>query len=351
MLPRANVTGSVCHRICVSPDLCVTKSVCHRIRVSPDSCVTGFVCHRIRVTGFVDSTISSILCVSADSSFPQNSSIPFDSICVTVFGQFQRSSILHVSNSIDSAFRICVNAPPVLCGGCHRLTLAPYGTYYSRLADHMEAAAISPRLADNYWARPIVWIAHHLEELTREAPYREPPSREPLSREPPYSLLPPGAYMPFHVPVTDNLEVFNDKFKDKFNEGVNEGGANEGGRNEGGGNEGGANEGGSGKATEGEAGKEGVGVPPVCELPVEYAMALASRIDRLLAFKAELSALECSACSRRNVCHAMQTHFKEWLLRTGNVRQLHDLMHVSGGEDATGITTPLAHKRPQAYVG
>ena len=42
--------------------------------------------------------------------------------------------------------------------------------------------------------------------------------------------------------------------------------------------------------------------------------------------QAELSALSCSVETRREVKSILVSSFKDWLQRTGNMRQLHDLM-------------------------
>ena len=54
--------------------------------------------------------------------------------------------------------------------------------------------------------------------------------------------------------------------------------------------------------------------------------ALASAISRLSDFHRELDALECDAGAREQVESMLNERFKEWLNRTGNIRQVTDLM-------------------------
>ena len=68
------------------------------------------------------------------------------------------------------------------------------------------------------------------------------------------------------------------------------------------------------------------GAPFEFELPTEYRAALQAHAERLQRFEAELSAMSCSAEMQAEVKSSLISSFKEWLQRTGNMRQLHDLM-------------------------
>ena len=105
----------------------------------------------------------------------------------------------------------------------------------------------------------------------------------------------------------------------------------------------------------------------MCELPAEYAAALRRASQRLDDFRAELDALDASAPLKQESCisppylphishvspvylasaplkqelqRTLQANFKEWLQRSGNLRQLHDLVAISAQPDAPEGVSP-----------
>jgi len=68
----------------------------------------------------------------------------------------------------------------------------------------------------------------------------------------------------------------------------------------------------------------------VVELPAEYASALESCVRELGAFSHQLAALQPSEGVRGEVTNLLQSRFKDWLLRTGNMRQITDLLAAEG---------------------
>ena len=108
----------------------------------------------------------------------------------------------------------------------------------------------------------------------------------------------------------------------------------------------------------------------MCELPAEYAAALRRASQRLDDFRAELDALDASAPLKQelhispisplylpHISHVspvylasaplkqelqrtLQANFKEWLQRSGNLRQLHDLVAISAQPDAPEGVSP-----------
>jgi len=191
------------------------------------------------------------------------------------------AAALRLGNCIDTTLHLCVNAPPLIWGENHRLTLAPFGTVYRSLAEHLDAVKVKPQLEFNFWGRPFDCCAN-LTAVAQAETGEAGDKGGPLPAQPlpnGCALMAPSNYLPFHVPVEVPAEA-----------------------------------------------SEGRGVPPVCELPTEYAEALAAHIRRLGDFERELAALQCSGEVRREVQNALQASFKEWLVRTGNMRQLNDLM-------------------------
>jgi len=55
-------------------------------------------------------------------------------------------------------------------------------------------------------------------------------------------------------------------------------------------------------------------------------MALVTHVQRLAHFRDEIAALRCTEEVRCEVQAALQAGFKDWLQRTGNIRQVTDLM-------------------------
>mmetsp|Transcript_42679 Transcript_42679/g.106216 ORF Transcript_42679/g.106216 Transcript_42679/m.106216 type:complete len:287 (+) Transcript_42679:3-863(+) len=62
------------------------------------------------------------------------------------------------------------------------------------------------------------------------------------------------------------------------------------------------------------------------ELPPEYSAALRAHQRRLSKLGAELGGLRCSSETRGEAQSVLAGNFKDWLHRTGNIRQLHDLL-------------------------
>ncbi|KOO34934.1 tbcc domain-containing protein 1 [Chrysochromulina tobinii] len=66
-----------------------------------------------------------------------------------------------------------------------------------------------------------------------------------------------------------------------------------------------------------------VNSPP---LLMEYADALVGHVTRMLRFRDEIAALRCSEAVRSEVQATLHAGFRDWLQRTGNLRQVTDLM-------------------------
>ena len=178
------------------------------------------------------------------------------------------SKAIRISNTIDCTAHLCVNTPPLLWGEVHRLWLAPFVTVYQSLAAHMAAAKVKHSLVANKWDAPL--------SLSDSIVLGEGGGG---GGERPCSMLPPARFTPFHVPM-DLCP----------------------------------------------ATARGEGVPSYCELPRAYADALAAHVNRLASFTREVEGLKCSEPVRAEVQAAMHEGFKEWLHRTGNMRQVQDLL-------------------------
>lgn len=215
---------------------------------------------------------------------------------------------LRLHNCLDTSLALCIATPPLLWGDNHRLTLAPLHSTYAGLAAHLATAGLSPHLDHNYWSRPL-HLSHELsaappaDATSGDAPpphAHAPTPYAPTPHAPPPGgadervvLLPPHKLTPFHIPVD-----------------VPAGAA------------------------------QGQGTAPVCELPAEYAAALRRSSRRLDDFRAEVEALDTSASLKQELQRTLQANFKEWLQRSGNLRQLHDLVAISAQPDAPEGVSP-----------
>lgn len=187
----------------------------------------------------------------------------------------------------ECCLQLCVGSRPLLWGENRRLSLAPFGAVYTSLPQHLAAARLSPALQHNFWATPVLCAradagrggggggggAGGVGGAAGAAAGGDADGA-------PFTLLPPSAYLPFHVPHDI-------------------------------------------PPAEEEA-------PPVVELPAEYASALESCVREMDAFSHQLAALQPSEGVRGEVTNLLQSRFKDWLLRTGNMRQITDLLAAEG---------------------
>ena len=187
---------------------------------------------------------------------------------------------LRVANCHESTLYLCVNSPPLLWGENHRLNFAPHGTIYEGLAEHMTRAHVSAALRANFWRAPVNLAAAAVKEASPSKGDRaHGKDGGAAAGEHKWAVLPPSRFLPFHVPIDVPA-----------------------------------------------AARNGEGVPPQCELPGEYAAALFGHVQRLALFGDEISNLRCPDATRRDVQAAVHAGFKNWLVRTGNIRQVADLM-------------------------
>jgi len=176
------------------------------------------------------------------------------------------AAALHAHSLNESSLQLSSATRPLLWGENHRLTLAPFGAVYASLPRHLSAAGLSPELRHNRWAEPICC----LPSLTAGTA----PGASGC-----FCLLALRSYLPFHIPFDVPA------------------GETAGGR-----------------------------IAPVVQLPDEYAEALACHAKQLLHFSEELGELMGSDSVKSEVGAALQARFREWLVRTGNMRQVVELL-------------------------
>jgi hypothetical protein len=187
---------------------------------------------------------------------------------------------LRLSSCTNCTFQLCVNSPPLLMGENHRVHLAPFGTIYDGLPRHMAAARVLPQLHANFWDTPVSSTGPlALGTAAAEHGEKHGEKHGESMAEPACALLPPARFLPFHVPMDIPHTA-----------------------------------------------AQGGGAAPVCELPTEYADALVGHVTRMLRFRDEIAALRCSEAVRSEVQATLHAGFRDWLQRTGNLRQVTDLM-------------------------
>lgn len=184
------------------------------------------------------------------------------------------AAALHAHSLNESSLQLSSATRPLLWGENHRLTLAPFGAVYASLPRHLSAAGLSPELRHNRWAEPICCLP---SLTTGTAP----------GASGCFCLLAPRSYLPFHIPFDVPA------------------GETAGGR-----------------------------IAPVVQLPDEYAEALACHAKQLLHFSEELGELMGSDGVKSEVGAALQARFREWLVRTGNMRQVVELLAAAPAASA-----------------
>ena len=179
---------------------------------------------------------------------------------------------LHVSNSVDSTLYILTNRHPILLGENHDLILAPFNALMS------ECLALWRRLrvdrSRNRWAEPL-WISRSGNNVVL--------SGGGETGVPGQSVMPPHNFFCITVPSHKALPA-------------------------------------SIVASQANP----------CPLPPAYASALQHKHKQVLDLRKEIAETEAvSAGGNKQALHrAIQARFKEWLVSSGNMRQVQDLIHT-----------------------
>ena len=173
-----------------------------------------------------------------------------------------------LSSCHDSVFHLGVNSPPLLLGDGRNVQLAPFNTAYDGLEGHLRQAGVSA--ATNLWDSP-------------EAPGAAGGSAggSPPEVAAAFHCLPPGSFAPFVVP-----------FK------------------------------GPGSGAGEEADKS---AKNPFNLPGEYAAAVKAKVSAVKELRAALKGANLEEGAQAELQSCIQSHFKEWLAASGNLRQIYDL--------------------------
>eukprot|EP00238_Polyblepharides_amylifera_P012584 CAMPEP_0196586400 /NCGR_PEP_ID=MMETSP1081-20130531/54119_1 /TAXON_ID=36882 /ORGANISM="Pyramimonas amylifera, Strain CCMP720" /LENGTH=527 /DNA_ID=CAMNT_0041908267 /DNA_START=73 /DNA_END=1656 /DNA_ORIENTATION=- len=202
---------------------------------------------------------------------------------------------LRISSCHDSVFCIATSHPPLVHGDCRNLQLAPYNTYYEQLESHLRVAGI--KTAPNYWDAPLNITA---------APAAAVPARNgvelvphsPDSGKMVVSLLPPEKFLPFTVPFRSII-----------------GGA-------------------PARGAEGEIDptRRAITNTNPFTMPQAYASALQTKVAAVEELRRGVKEGGLDTNTKRDFQTVVQAHFKEWLVASGNMRQVYDLARMERGE-------------------
>lgn len=161
---------------------------------------------------------------------------------------------------------MCVNTRPVLTLNSS-LVLAPYNSFYSQLDAHIQQMGIKTALQENLWNQPT--------EVKRKQSVSVMVNRKALDEKPvtTYTLMDPNDFSPFVVP-------FQLPGHTKAN--------------------------------------------PV-ELPIEYTEALRRKTERINSLKSMIQAVP--DASKDQFRTVIEEKFREWLVQSGNIDQVNDLIN------------------------
>ncbi|KAK3278470.1 hypothetical protein CYMTET_13592 [Cymbomonas tetramitiformis] len=206
---------------------------------------------------------------------------------VNVVAAAQRTSIVTCR---DSTLCLAASQRPLVLGDCRHVQLAPYNSHYDRLEAHLRVAGISP--TRNHWDEPINMTR---KPTTAEGSPSVTNSRSAGSEVPDklaVSLLPPEKFMPFMVPFRMPPE--------------------------------------SG-ASEAEASRGGTHTNPF-PVPQTYNLALESKVHAVQEMRQAVAHAALDELRKKELQTAIQAYFKEWLVASGNMRQVFDLAHMERHE-------------------
>jgi hypothetical protein len=193
-----------------------------------------------------------------------------------------------IESCVDSVFPCFAATHPILAGDNRACQFAPYNTAYPEMSALLTRASLptaSPPHV-NYWNSPLDAVASHpapgapgaAATASSEGLGADAASRDCEGGSTPFSLLlPPQNFHTFVVP---------------------------------------------------SRGRSGVVQQNPFALPLEYAAALGQRLEAVKAAQELVSQASLPAAGRADVEVAVRAHFAEWLVGSGNVRQVLDLVQL-----------------------
>eukprot|EP00873_Tetraselmis_striata_P027424 jgi/Tetstr1/447688/TSEL_035046.t1 len=214
-----------------------------------------------------------------------------------------------ISTCHDCTFFLGVNRPPCLIGDSRFIQMAPYCTQYDALGGHMASVGVVPSV--NKWDQAIT-VAHtnHSGSSTRLHAPDSPKTAAAhtmfgntdgmMIGRSSWTLLPPNKLLPFVIP-----------FK----------GAP--------GHLGGGGTGAPGSPPKAPTSAQAPGPFP---LPPAYEQALSTKVQGVADLRQAVKSAVLEEQRKKELQAVIQAHFKEWLVNSGNMRQIYDLARLEREE-------------------
>eukprot|EP00708_Paratrimastix_pyriformis_P002385 GAFH01001131.1.p2 GENE.GAFH01001131.1~~GAFH01001131.1.p2 ORF type:complete len:274 (-),score=67.88 GAFH01001131.1:31-852(-) len=188
---------------------------------------------------------------------------------------------VRVSNCTETVIHLLTPSGPVIFPSNKALQLAPYNSCFPGLTTCLASACLTPATC-TAWNRAIVTESH-----TEKA---KVPATEGDTEGQPYTIMPPERFHAFYVPFIT-----------------------------------------PGDTTENPA-----------PLPPEYAVAVQEKEATIDAMRRNIRDAHLEPDAERRLQVAIQRRFKEWLVSSGNMRQINDLLHMAEkGAEGTGAVNNL----------
>ena len=192
---------------------------------------------------------------------------------------------LIVSSCVDSVFPVFSASHPILSGDNRACQFAPYNTAYEALAGHLARAGLAPTV--NYWFAPLDLNTVVLPAFSPASSPPKPPELEAETDSFSPLALPPDKFLTLTVPTrSSSASLARPPPQNPF------------------------------------------------PLPLEYAAALRARLDAVQSLQREVLAqgkgqsISADPAARVLVEDAVRAHFADWLVTSGNLRQVVDLLHL-----------------------
>eukprot|EP00741_Cyanophora_paradoxa_P015004 tig00020830_g14477.t1 len=205
---------------------------------------------------------------------------------------------VRVSNCLDCALSAGTPAPPLTWGDSRSIFFGPFSTHYPALGGHMQRAGLEPQACAAGWRTPHVLDWPNL--LSPCAPGSDPASQRSVS------LTSPDQFVEFVVPFKqDNV------------------------------------------ASSGDAAGAGTVSPGPTPAPApEYQEAVQQRTQAVKAVRQAVRDASLSHEQQSQLRSTILEHFREWLMASGNARQVVDLQrleqHTASGAPAAGAGSKQA---------
>lgn len=200
---------------------------------------------------------------------------------------------LRINNCVDSLFQVYTPRAPLILGDCRGLTLAPHCAQYVGMRTHLACVGLDPAPESheaNLWSSPVSLTSSTASTEAASSPVKD------AERPKPFALLEPEKFQTMIVPLP-------------------------------------------GAAHPGRA-------DAILALPPSYSAAIASKRESVRHLRAKIKAAGLDEKARAELQGAVQTSFREWLLSSGHIRQIADLVRLTRETEAREPSSPSSVGKP-----